>query len=44
MAKKFKAIKDRLGVNNNTEVVRILLNKEFSQITASKELVQEVKT
>ena len=36
MAKKFEAIKERLGVNNNTEVVRILLNKEFSEINPNK--------
>ena len=29
-AKKFAAIKEKLGVSNNTEVIRILLNKEFS--------------
>lgn len=33
MAHKFKAVKEHLGVENNTEVLRILLNKEYSRIT-----------
>lgn len=33
MAEKFKKVKDHLGVTNNTEVLRILINKEYSEIT-----------
>ena len=32
MAEKFKAIKDQLGVENNTEVLRILLNREYEKL------------
>ena len=32
MAEKFKAIKEKMGIENNTEVVRVLINSEFKEI------------
>jgi len=32
MAKKFKTIKENLGVNNNTEVVRICVNTCYKEL------------
>ena len=37
MAKRFKKVKEKLGLENNTEVLRALINKEFSQLEKLQE-------
>ena len=41
MAEKFNKVKDELGVKNNTEVVRILINRKFSEMFKSKKGPEE---
>ena len=42
LAEQFKALKDHIGIKNNSEVLRFIVKREHDKITASEERKKNV--